>query len=269
MLETKKTRRRLEVLVVVSVLSSVVFLWTGYRNEKLNTLFREASGIAPDFKGTEQAGYATREIGSYSGDTAKNMLYQIASGDTAIVWPSIQTQALEELKRRNDPRISEILAGFLQPHVLIDTRKAAAQSLQSLPCDRICTIFVLQYLQRIYDGEPNYEDRGRESFGSDIDKKVKADLAVEQQSIYSILIDKLMANSQLTNSTLRHVYGLGTEAPASFALDFVAKANDKDACPTLISSKEYLSSLPEDSFVAPRDKLDKAIRLLQCAPSPK
>jgi hypothetical protein len=267
MREMSKSRRRMGILIATGLLFSGISLWVGYRQMRLRRLFEEASGVAPYFQGTGQAQDATRRIGSFHGDEADNMLFQIASGDTRLVWPSIQAQAVEELKLRNDPRVSEFVAGLLQPNTLIDTRKAAAQALQSMACDRICTTFVLHYLERIYSGEPNYEDRARESLGGGLDESVKADLTTEQQAIYALLFGKLMSNPQLTNVVLKDVYGLGTEAPAVFALDLAVRANDKSACQALGNSRRLLSEVPKDSFDAPRDKLDLAIASLQCPPN--
>ena len=163
---------------------------------------------------------------------------------------------------RHDPSISAALASVLQPHEPLPTREAAANALRELPCMAECITSILHYLERVWQGELNYEDRS--TFAPGFDESVKADLAKNQEALYQTLYGVLQRENRTTIEVLIRVYGLATDAPSKFAIDLLSRARLSDACPALLRSEMLLKQSSADSFRGPREELEATLHLLKC-----
>jgi hypothetical protein len=156
-----------------------------YREQQMDRWYGEASGSAPAFHGTVEAQAAVKKLATYGGNRSTVMLLNIALGRTPFEWPDVQREAMNALASRRDPKTSASLASVLQPHVPLPTRRAAADALRSIPCRGDCVRSVLHYLERVWQGEPNYEDRT--TFPPGLRESVRADLQKEQDALYQTL----------------------------------------------------------------------------------
>lgn len=143
------------------------------RNVQIDTLYRQASE-AP--LGSERATAATRELARYGGQRVNQLLLNIALGQTTEVDRETQSAAIGLVASRSIPNLSGGLASLLVPHKSIRTREAVASALQDHPCDTQCVLAVLHYLERIWRGEENIEDRmmSRSKLAPDIAERSNA-----------------------------------------------------------------------------------------------
>ncbi|MBN9663232.1 MAG: hypothetical protein J0H49_33845 [Acidobacteria bacterium] len=190
------------------------------------------------------------------------MLLNIALGRTAFTWPDVQGEAIGALASRRDPAVSTALAIVLQPHQPLPTRQAAAQALQVLPCTPESFWAILHYLERVWQGELNYEDRT--NYPPGLNDGVKADLTKDQQDVYQALYRTLKREPKLALGTLVQVYGLGTDSCSKFALDVVSRMRFREACPALLQSAQLAEQSAAESFIAPRQEIEAALRALKC-----
>jgi len=253
-------KRALAIVVILAV--AVGYVFYRYREQTIDHLYAEAAGLSPAFRGTRQAQAATKRLGTYRGARSKQMLLNIALGRTPIVWPDVQREAIEALMSRNDTGISVIFAGILQPYQPLPTRQAAAQALRSLPCTGECVKSILHYLERVLQGEPNYEDRTRLAAG--LDEGIKADVKKDQQALYETLYEVLKREARATLDVLVQVHGLGTDAPSKFSLALVSDMQFREACPLVLRSDALAKRSSADSFLAPREELQLTLRSLRC-----
>jgi hypothetical protein len=203
-------------------------------------LFREAT-ISAEWTGSDGEIRAIRELGDDPSDEAEQMLIDLAS-HAGLLDGSAQREAISELAKRNDPNLPPFLAGLIQPATLLDSRMAAAQALQSRPCNAQCTRSLLSYLNRIDSGEVNVEQQGLDKWGTDLRKSIEATTMPQEQRIYALVYAVLLHSPDTTNSLLRQDYGLGSAAPKQFAIAFVTKANSAAFCPALIQSERQIAS---------------------------
>ena len=110
------------------------------------------------------------------------MLIDLASHPPGVLTLDAQREAIRELAKRNDPRIPPLLADLIQPGTLLDSRMAAAQALQSMPCNAQCTRSLLSYLNRIDSGELNAEQQGLGALGADLEKSVEVTTKPQEQT---------------------------------------------------------------------------------------
>jgi hypothetical protein len=233
-----------------------------FREQQMDKLYAEAAGIPSAFRGVAEAQAAVKQLGTYRGDRSTVMLLNIAIGRTPFAWPEIQREAMNTLAARRDPKISPALAGLLQPHVPLPARQAAADALRTIPCTMECVQSILHYLERVWGGESNYEDRT--VFPSGLNEGVKADLAKDQEALYQTLYAVLKRQGESTMAVLYQVYGIGTNAPSKFGIMVLSRMQFPGGCPALMQSKKFLDQSSADSFLAPRGELAAAVRLLNC-----
>jgi hypothetical protein len=233
-----------------------------YREQQMDKLYAEASGTPPAFQGTAEAQAAVKKLATYRGDRSTVMLLNVALGRTPFTWPDVQREAMNALASRRDPKTSDALASVLQPHIPLPTRQAAADALRNIPCTPDCVRSILHYLERIDQGEPNYENRT--SFPAGLNEGVKADLAKEQQALYQTLYAVLKRESGATMQLLYQVYGVGTDAPSRFALALLPRMQFRGACPALLQSDRLLKQSSAESFSAPREELETTLHALKC-----
>lgn len=153
------------------------------------------------------------------------------------------------------------LASRLQPQEGLDTRKAAAVALQNLPCNSECIASILRYLERIWHGEKNLEDRWELPPGNE---RVLANYRTGQQALYNDLYSVLRREKKETFTSLVRVYGFGSVVPSPFALDLVSRLDFYEVCPYLQESEHQVKDLLPDDFDAPRDEIHAAIASLNC-----
>ncbi len=189
------------------------------------------------------------------------MLLEIGLGHGPLVWGDTQTEAIKALGKRNDPDVALAMANLLQPHEGLATRQAATAALQYLPCNTECVGSILHYLERVWRGEPNYEDRTVRPSGF---QDVTASLQRDQQTLYNSLYKVLQREQVATLTNLVKVYGLGSDAPSPFALELVSHLGLPEACPLLQQSDRAIEKLSPESYKAPRQELQAAIGSLKC-----
>jgi len=249
------------------VMATLATITTGYgfyryREQQIDKLYAEAAGLPPAFRGTVEAQAAVKKLGTYRGDRTTVMLLNIALGRTSFPWADVQREAMNALAARRDPKISASLANLLQPHVISATRLAAADALQTLPCSGECIMSILHYLERVWQGEPNIEDRT--TFPPGLDEGVKADLAKDQEVLYQKLYVVLRREARSTIEALCLVYGLGTDTPSRFSLTLLSRMKLREACAAVLESDRVLKQSTADLFQAPRDEVEVTLHALGC-----
>jgi hypothetical protein len=233
-----------------------------YREQQMDELYAEASGAPSAFHSTVEAQAAVKKLATYRGDRSTVMLLNIALGRTPFTWPDVQREAMNALASRRDPKTSASLANVLQPRIPLPVRQAAAHALRNIPCTGDCVSSVLHYLERVWQGEPNYEDRTM--FPSGLNETVKADLAKEQEVLYQTLYGVLKREARSTMQVLYQVYGVGTDSPSRFGLELLARMQFREGCPALLQSERLLRQSPAESFLAPREELETTVHALNC-----
>lgn len=239
---------------------TVVFLYDSYRNGVMTRLYAEAAGYPPYYRGSVESQAAVNTLAAYRGQRSTSLLLDIALRQNPLA-PEAQTEAIKALGRRKDPQVAVTLASLLQPQEGLDTRKAAAEALQNLPCNRECIASILYYLERIWRGDPNDEDRWVLPPGNE---RVLANYRAGQQAIYNDLYSVLRREKKETFTTLVSVYGFGSDGPSPFALDLVSHLDLHEACPYLMESERHVKDLSPDRFKAPRQEMQIAIASLNC-----
>lgn len=254
-----KTVKRLLAFGAVVAIAAAAYL--SYRNKQMDRLYAEAAGYPQFFRGTSQSTDAVRRLATYRGQRATEMLLEIGLGHGPLVWGDVQSEAIKALAKRNDPDVALAVANLLQPHEGLATRQAAATALQYLPCNTECVGPILHYLERVWQGEPNYEDRSVRPSGF---QDVTASLQKDQQVLYASLYKVLQREKVATLTNLAKVYGLGSDAPSLFSLDLVAHLGLPEACPLLQQSDRAIQKLSAVSYRAPRQELQSALASLNC-----
>lgn len=203
-----------------------------------------------------------QELGVDPSGEAQRMLIDLASKPPTFPALNSQREAIVELEKRNDPKIAPFLAGLIQIGTPIDTRQAAAQALQPLPCNFDCTVALLDYLDRIGSGEKNIEDKEPLDFGPEMNRHLSSIGVKEQQEIDGLIRRALLRDVGTTSKALEQRYSLGTGTPTEFGIAFATRTNRQEFCPALESSERQLqSSNPEDST---RQSLVNALKTLKC-----
>jgi hypothetical protein len=254
-----KTLKILFAFGVVATIAAAGYL--SYRNKAMNRLYAEAAGYPQFFRGTGESTEAVKRLATYRGQRATELLLDIALGHGPFVWGNTQTEAIKELANRSDPDVAVVMASLLQPHEGLVTRQAAATALRSLPCNTECVGSILYYIERVWRGEPNYEDRILRPPGF---RDVTTDLQKDQQVLYESLYTVLRREKVETLTALVKVQGLGSDAPSLFTLDLVSHLGLPEACPLLQQSDRAIQKLEPESYRAPRQELRAAITSLRC-----
>jgi hypothetical protein len=249
------------------VVATLATMTTGYglyryREQQMDKLYAAAAGLPPAFHGTVEAEAAVKKLGTYRGDRSTVMLLNIALGRTSFPWPDIQRAAMNALAARRDPKISVSLASLLQPHLTATTRLAVADALQTLPCSGECIASILHYLERVWRGEPNYEERT--TFPPGLNEGVKADLAKDQEALCQKLYVVLRREARSTIEALCLVYGLGTSTPSRFSLTLLSRVKLREACAAVLESERLLKQSTAELFQAPREEVIATLQTLKC-----
>jgi hypothetical protein len=242
------------VLAVVSGLC--VLLWLGFRDRRIGQLEEVARGI----NGTDPAIDAVRALGDYGESRAVDILLRLATSrySSGSSNSEVRVEAIAALAKREDPAIPGEVARLLQPFQPYNVRFAAAQALEKLRCEKVCTEYVLAYLERVHHGELNEESRV-------LDDVARAELESTytrlQQDLYDILYG-ILARSDSTLGVLREIYGLRSGVPAEFAVTLLSKAHIPGVCQDLQDVVLMLDVHPER--VREKDNLSAAIKLQGC-----
>jgi hypothetical protein len=230
-----------------------------YRNRVMDSLYAEAAGHPQFFRSSTESQAAVKKLATYRGRRSTAMLLNIALGGSVIL--EVRVEAMKALGERNDPKVALALADLLQPHEGLNTRQAAAEVLRGLPCKDECIATVVHYLERVWRGEPNHEDRFAWRVSS---KNIVADRKKDQQVLYSTLYSVLQREKMETLGNLVKVYGIGTTGPSPFALELLSRLGLREACPFLLQSDRELEELAPEFYNAPRRELQTTIASLDC-----
>ncbi len=252
--------RTLKVLFVVGVAGVIaVAAYQRHQNQAMAQLYAEAADLSV-FRSSVESQAAVRKLATYRGQRSTDMLLSLALQDNPVV-PQVQIEAISALQERDDPRIAPALANLLQPHEGLDVRQSVATALQSLPCKGECIRAILHYLERIWRGEPNYEDRIVHGPGFE---DAAASLRKDQQDLYSRLYSVLRREKVETLETLTEVHGIGGVGPSPFALNLLSRLGLQEACPLLLQSERQLKDFSAVFNNAPRQELRAALTSLNC-----
>ena len=250
------------VLGIATAVGIGGFAYFPYRNIVMQRLYAEAAGNPPQLRGSAESTAAIRKLAGYRGQKATEMLLYLAMGNGAAqaMWPETRAEAIKALGKRRDPAVALTLAKLQQPHEGFGTRQAAASALKELPCSDECIRLVLHYLERVWRGDPNHEDRWVEpSNGGGT-----ADLKKQEQALYNDLYAVVRGEKTEALTNLAAVYGLGSADPSPFALDLVSRLDLPEACPYLQESARRLKGLSAQFYNGPRQELQTAIASLNC-----
>lgn len=241
-------------------IATVGFLYDSYRNGVMARLYAEAVGRPPYYRGSAESQVAVKSLAAFRGRRSTVMLLDIALRQNALA-PEAQTEAIKALRDRKDPEIAVALANLLQPHEGLGTRQAAATALKDLSCKGDCIGSVLHYLERVWRGEPNEEDRIVFPPGTE---NLRSGQHTSQQVLYDTLYSVLQRERIETLTKLVQVYGLGSDSPSPFALDLVSRIQLQEACPYLLESDQNTKNSPSGLYTAPPTELQAAIASLNC-----
>lgn len=260
---TVEHRARVMTIVILVVALPLIagYVFYRYREHRIEMLFLEAAGHPRFFRSTQQSERAVKELGTYRGNEITQKLLAIATGDTWLVMQQTQTDAIEALAKRQDSSVSVELSNLLQPSEPYSTREAAAKALLKQSCDTACVSAVLHYLERVWGGELNAEERT--IFPGKFGQSTRAEIEKEDTFLYSQLILILQRAHPVTLVVLEQVYGLGSIAPSKFSLAIVSRAGFSDVCPLLMHDQREIAGT-QNWFLAPRVELANAIEVLKC-----
>jgi len=245
----------------LATIAVVVAGFLSFRNNRMDSLYAEAAGYPEYSNSAAEDLDAVRKLAAYQDRRATRLLLVIALGHAPAAQWGVREAAIKMLGERKDPGVSNALADLLQPHEALDTRTAAAAALQNLPCESECIRSVLHYLERVWRGEPNYEDRLWQSKSF---QDVTINLHQRQQTLRESLYLVLRRHKDETIIELVRVYGLASDGPSTFALDLLPHLGLPESCPLpLKSDKENQQHNPE-FYTAPRQELQAAIAALKC-----
>lgn len=232
-----------------------------YRNRQMDQLFEQA--INPRFfRSSDQSGEAVRELATYRGKRAAQMLIYIATSDSPLLnFGSARSNAIDALGKRNDPDAASALANSLQQNEDLDTQQEAANALKGLPCNAQCIASIFHYLDGCWRGETKNGDQPIDTLESN---EAIARRQKEQQTIYLSLYSVLDREKVATLRNLVQNYGLGNSNPSPFGLNMVSRLGLSDACPYLEQSERNLQNVPPELYKAMHNEIQAAIVTLKC-----
>lgn len=248
------------LLAVCGALVVATAGYLNYRNSAIERLYGEAAGDMRFFRGSREAADAVRRLATYRGQRSTDYLFALAFQTNPLA-PEAQTEAIRALGERRDPTISSALASLLQPHEGLNVRQAIAVALKDVPCKGECILSILHYLERIWRGDLNHEDRFVWSRDSEV---IVADRLKDQQALYGALYSVLRQGKTETLEALIKLHGIGSSDPSPFALDLLPRLQLHEACPYLLQSERHLTDLSAEFYKAPRQELQSAIASLKC-----
>lgn len=248
---------RILITVIGSLVLATLFL-ISRRNAAMNRLYEEAAGHGPGRRPTE-AEIAVRRLAEYRGSRCTGMLLAIALDVDGTGMPGAQAEAIKALRARGGAEEAVELAKLLRPHRELEIRWAVGAALRDLPCPRDCISSVLDYLERVWRGEPNFEDLL--PFTPYLENE-RAGLRREQQSLYENLHGVLKQHKLLTLECLEILYGLGSADVSPFALQLTSRIRLQDACPLLLQSEHIAEGSLSDKL--PRKEIKEAVTSLAC-----
>ena len=228
------------VAVGGAIVISFLWLYPNFRSEAdLGRLEEEANS-------TDSA-TSYRAIGELSrnhSERARDILVKVAKSGFISDAPKEAIRSLAD-HYQHDPLVASALAELLQPHQGLATREAVASALQTLPCDRDCTISILSYIERDWRGDAMYED------SLPMDSQLRGTFVDERTAVIHELNLVLLKDKITTAQVLRDHYGLDSPLPSKFALYVLVQLNAKDFCQELGRSYQttIMPSLKQDVYV--------------------
>jgi hypothetical protein len=241
------------VSIVVLVLVIAVLVVVSYRRQRTENLSR--TGLGYDTADSSKSAAAVRELSRFRDQQATELLLKIA--ESSLLPDSRETAIFALANRRNATIASRLVEDGLQPHNAIATRKAISVALQKLSCPEECIRGILHYRERIWQGQPNFEDQ--------ISSNPSSNYIQEQQAQLTELLNSvLIRENPTTLKLLMIIYGLGTANPSVFALKLIEQLHFQAACSELAASYSKIQSLASIGYKGPRSEIESALRSLNC-----
>jgi hypothetical protein len=210
--------------------------------------------IASDhWKSTGERLLAIHKLTAYSGAYSTELLLRVALDARPLVDTRVRVEAVVALANRHEADVSGPLASLMVPHNAPMLRQSVSSALQNMPCSSECVNWLLLYLYRIQTGDEKSEDFYR------LPTSPSKDFAAEEQEIDRKLEEILMREKAETLSTLREVYGFGSDTPSRFAIHMLGQLHFKEACESL--TRIHIEGI-QDS--ATRTELQTALDVLGC-----
>jgi len=237
---------RLVLAFLLALLGGLAYI--DYRQHRMNELYRTAID-----GGTTEACAAVVELASFRGTQASEGLFRLLAPQQ-LFSDKRQDIAVQLLAKRNDDEIAARLAELLQPYTSLSLRTDISKALLDMECNRSCTQFILQYLERLSLGELNLEDatESRPDF--------RFSLQQEEDEILKMLDEVLSKDQALTVKVLTDDYGIGTDYPSRLGLQLIGTLKLRNACHELLRPKVKIYD------PALRGKVQSLIRDLNCPP---
>jgi hypothetical protein len=233
--------------VVGAFLLSLILIgaFVGQRRRAMKELYTRATA-----GGTDRV--AIENLAQYKGDFATDLLLQIALNPNS----GSPEKAIQTLAGRRTRDLSGPLSILLQPHSGLELRLAVADLLLNHPCSPECVDRILHYRERLWRGEPNYEDHFANLSNTKWDTGA---IAAKQKMLLDELARVLLRERRTTLRSLEQTYGLGYPYPSSFSVDLVGQLGLIEACPDLQTSLRE-----SDRDTSLREGLENQLIALKC-----
>jgi len=245
-------------IVICGLLVAVVYV---RRINTENHLFADLA--RGEDRSPEQEIRLVRELGSCSGEHSTEFLLNIALDRKVRASEAARAEAIQVLGSRGNSSTAITLSDLLQPHEEVGVRTAAATALERLPCIGECNRAVMHYLERLWWGELNQEER----LSAPSALQAKHQLAIwraEEEELRRILYSVLIRQKEETEHNLATIYGLGTPAPSGFAFVLASRLGLREACPLILESERAMHDDGPIVELAPREEISNAIKTLNC-----
>jgi len=251
-------QHRLAVAAVL-LLALAAMILSARRDREVNSLYAEAAGSPAQDSLLSKA--AAKKLGAYGGAKATEALLAIALGNTPSDFVETRCEAIQSLHSRMNPQIAASLSALLKPHVPLLIRVEVSEALNTTSCNASCVGSTLHYLERVWWGDRDYEDRVVWPPEFRVFTRTEPE---DHNRLRRNLYRVLKANQIEAVPLLRDVYGLGSIAPSTFAVVVAAEANLANACGLLLRSETALDKTPPEQLQGPRAELKKSVLALDC-----
>ena len=162
---------------------------------------------------------AVRELAKLDDPRVEDMLIRIAQTATEPGRDRLSIEAVRQLRLRGSASAVPDLASLLSPDRTLELRQELALAYAQLGCPAVCIKATLGYLERIWQGELNIEERRFESVRSHVSHPsmiptLPPAVVKQQEQIYEALYQVLRRVPDETASSLSEDYDLGGPTPA-------------------------------------------------------
>jgi hypothetical protein len=188
---------------------------------------------------------AVKALGVHTDPKADELLVRIATITASARDDRVAVEAVRQLLRRGSANVIPVLVALLTPESTLELRQAVAEALAALGCSKECMPGILSYLERVWAGEANDEQRlvaavEDRKMPDEMARTVVPRILERQQQVYETLYEILREQPDELAGMLQASYGLGTSSPSAFALHLVAFLQLSEACPALVETQKRL-----------------------------